>query len=99
MFTFLFALLASLGFLSPPAMDSDPAPVSVKSYAQPAPAPEPVLAEDGSVIEDPATYYADCTPYVVPETDEGWDTSRYLLGLGWTGRPDDGMEALYPPNC
>lgn len=40
-----------------------------------------------------------CVTYTIPETDEGWRTSRLLLKWGWTGRPGDGAERLYSPFC
>lgn len=39
-----------------------------------------------------------CVPVVLDDsaTPEAID---YLTGTGWTGNPDDGMEALYAPGC
>lgn len=94
MLSFIFALLTFLGaFMQGPAMDSDPAP-----------APAVVVEDEGTTtsegeVETFEVPVQDCTPWLVPETDEGYARSQELQVAGWAGDPTDGMEALYPPGC
>lgn len=46
------------------------ATLAVEQATLPAPPPSPVVAEDGSVIPEPDTYYDPCTPVLLEEGED-----------------------------
>jgi hypothetical protein len=87
--TLLFAAVASL-FGTDAGMITDPAPVV---YVSDTFDEVPLLPE--AAYNDPDL----CVAVPVGEGEISNEALAYLVGQGWTGRQDDGMEALYPTGC
>lgn len=110
MIALLLALAASLASFIAPAGDAglvtEPAPPApVLAYAEDGTVTvNRVLADGrvaGTVIPPDATWFefgeTSCAPLVLDE--DGTEDLSLLFKAGWTGKPEDGMEALYPQGC